>query len=165
MEIHMNKPGILATLVILMLVLAACPSTPTTPPPTTPPPTTTPPTTPTPTPTATSTPTPTPTPTPTGPSVTIDLVAHNIAFDLSTITVPAGAAVTVNFTNEDSGIPHNFAVYETSAAQQAIFQGQIITGPSSITYHFTAPSTPGDYFFRCDVHPTIMTGTFVVTSS
>jgi plastocyanin len=153
MEIHMNKSGILAMLVILVLALAACTSAPSTTPP---------PTTPSPTPTPTTS---TPTPTPTGPSVTIDLVAHDIAFNLSTITVLAGAAVTVNFTNEDSGIPHNFAVYETSAAQHAIFQGKVITGPSSITYHFTAPSTPGNYFFRCDIHPTIMTGTFVVTSS
>jgi plastocyanin len=97
------------------------------------------------------------------PSVTIDLVAHDIAFNTSKITVPAGAEVTVHFKNEDAGIPHNFAVYETRAAEHAIFRGKIITGPSSITYHFTAPSAPGTYFFRCDVHPTIMNGTFVVT--
>jgi plastocyanin len=158
----MNKSVILAMLVILALVFVACPSTPATTPPTTPSSTTTPPTT---LPPTTTPPTTLPPTTPTGPSVTIDLIAHDIAFNLSTITVPAGAAVTVKFTNEDSGIPHNFAVYETSAAQHAIFQGQVITGPSSITYHFTVPSTPGDYFFRCDIHPTIMTGTFVVTSS
>jgi plastocyanin len=38
-----------------------------------------------------------------------------------------------------------------------------VTGPTTTTYTFTAPSTPGSYFFRCDVHPTQMTGTFVVT--
>jgi plastocyanin len=81
---------------------------------------------------------------------------------MSTITVPAGAQVTVNFRNDDSGIPHNFAVYETSARLQVIFKGQIINGVASITYQFTAPTTPGNYFFVCDLHPTIMTGTFVV---
>ncbi len=99
-----------------------------------------------------------------GLSVTVGLIAKNIAFNTSTITVPAGANVTVDFDNEDSGIPHNFAVYDTPAAQNAIFTGQIITGPATIKYTFTAPSTPGNYFFRCDVHPTIMTGTFVVTA-
>ena len=120
--------------------------------------------TPTPTSTAAPTPTPTPTPTETGQSVTVNLVAHNIAFNMSTITVPAGASVTVNFDNQDSGIPHNFAVYTNSSATTEIFRGQIITGPATTTYHFTAPSTPGTYFFRCDVHPTSMTGSFVVTS-
>jgi plastocyanin len=93
----------------------------------------------------------------------IYLMAKDISFNLSTITVPAGAHVIVHFTNDDSGIPHNFAVYDSPAASTVIFRGQIITGVSSITYNFTAPSTPGNYFFRCDVHPTIMTGTFIVT--
>jgi plastocyanin len=92
----------------------------------------------------------------------IYLKALNIAFNLSTITVPAGALVTIHFTNEDAGIPHNFAVYKSSAAQEIIFQGKVITGVSSTTYNFTAPSTPGSYFFRCDVHPSLMTGDFIV---
>ena len=85
-----------------------------------------------------------------------------MAFDQSTITVPAGASVTMNFDNKDSGVPHNFALYTDSSASKSIFVGQIITGPATITYKFTAPTTPGNYFFRCDVHPTAMTGTFVV---
>jgi plastocyanin len=96
---------------------------------------------------------------------TIGLIAKNIAFNTSTITVPAGANVTVNFDNQDSGIPHNFAVYESSAAQNAIFKGQIITGPAKTTYAFTAPSKPGTYYFRCDVHPNQMNGQFVVTQA
>ena len=97
-----------------------------------------------------------------GGSITIDLSAKNIAFNRSTITVPAGAQVTINFKNEDAGIPHNFAVYDTSAAQTTIFKGNIITGVSSTTYTFTAPTTPGTYFFRCDVHPNQMNGNFIV---
>jgi len=108
-------------------------------------------------------PLPGPTPTPAPPSVqsvTIDLVAQGMAFDQSTITVPAGASVTMNFTNKDS-IRHNFALYTDSSASTPIFVGQIISS-SSVTYKFNAPTTPGSYFFRCDVHPTTMTGTFVV---
>lgn len=93
---------------------------------------------------------------------TINLTAQNIAFDKSTITVPAGASVTINFTNKDTGIQHNFALYTDSSAYTLIFRGDTITGPATTTYTFTAPSTPGNYFFRCDVHPTMMTGTFVV---
>jgi plastocyanin len=94
--------------------------------------------------------------------VTVDLVSENNAFDKSTITVPAGARVTVNFNNRDSGVPHNFAVYETEAAEKAIFVGQIITGLEKTEYTFDAPVVPGTYFFRCDIHPTQMTGQFIV---
>ncbi len=94
--------------------------------------------------------------------IVIGLIAKNIAYNTSTITVPAGANVTVNFDNQDSGVPHNFAVYDTSAAKNLIFRGAIITGPKKIAYNFTAPDKPGTYFFRCDVHPTIMKGQFIV---
>lgn len=97
-----------------------------------------------------------------GQNVNIDLVAQNIAFDKTTITVPAGAKVTINFDNRDQGIPHNFALYKDQNYTQAIFRGQNVTGPAKTTYNFTAPSTPGTYYFRCDVHPTQMTGQFIV---
>jgi plastocyanin len=92
----------------------------------------------------------------------VTLTARNMAFDQSTLTVPAGADVTLRFANNDSGVPHNVAIYETPAAATVIFQGKVIPGPQSITYTFTAPTRPGTYFFRCDVHPETMTGAFVV---
>lgn len=100
--------------------------------------------------------------TPSTAQVMVDLVAQNISFDKNTITVPAGAAVMINFDNKDISVAHNFAVYTDSTATKVIYQGQIVTGPATTTYIFTAPSTPGSYFFRCDVHPTMMTGTLVV---
>src|SRR4030042_3272348 len=128
-------------------------------------------------PTPTPTPAPvsrTPTSTPTGiiatptdgsasKNITISLSAQNLTFDKTTITVPAGANVTVVFNNKEV-IPHNLAVYETRAATKVVFQGKVITGPTIIEYNFTAPEKPGTYFFRCDIHPTTMTGSFVVTS-
>jgi plastocyanin len=133
---------------------AAPPGTTPTPTPTTAPPTTTIPATTTVPPTTTS---------PPGGAVDVYLQAKNIAFNRSTISVPAGATVNVHFDNQDQGVPHNFAVYTNSQATDKIFSGTIITGVSQTTYTFTAPSTPGNYFFRCDVHPTVMTGTFTVT--
>ena len=105
---------------------------------------------------------PAPMPAPGPQTVTVNLTARNLAFNMSTITVPASAMVVVNFNNQDAGVPHNFAVYTNSSAQQVIFRGQIITGPGMTTYTFTAPSQPGTYFFRCDVHFTMMTGQFEV---
>jgi plastocyanin len=133
-------------------------------------------TTPTETPLETGTPTPTETPAATettgvttaattaagGGIATVDLVADNMAFDTSTITVPAGAEVTIIFDNREDGILHNVAVYTDSSAAEEIYVGETITGPSVITYTFTAPEEPGTYFFRCDLHPEAMTGDFIV---
>ena len=94
-------------------------------------------------------------------NVTIDVVANGMAFNTSTITVPAGANVTINFNNMD-GIPHNVAFYENQDAKKAIFVGDVINGPKTITYNFVAPATPGTYFFRCNVHPLSMFGDFIV---
>ncbi len=94
-------------------------------------------------------------------NVTVGLMAKNIAFNTSTITVPAGANVTVNFDNQDANVPHNLAVYDSANLKTTIFKGDIITGPKTITYTFDAPTTPGTYYFRCDVHPG-MNGQFIV---
>jgi len=109
---------------------------------------------------AKTTPSSTPSPSTSGNNITI--TAAGMAFDTSTISVSAGAHVTITFHNNDSGIPHNMAFYTSSAATTVIYQGARTTGVSTITYTFDAPTTPGTYFFRCDVHPTIMTGQFIV---
>ncbi|MEX0763011.1 MAG: PQQ-binding-like beta-propeller repeat protein [Dehalococcoidia bacterium] len=114
-------------------------------------------------PAATPAPSPSPTGTPgNGDAVMLTITADNIAFDKDTLTAPAGAQVELELINEE-GLPHNVSVYETSDMQNEIFVGELITGPNAtITYEFTAPEEPGDYFFVCDVHPVRMTGTFVV---
>ncbi len=94
-------------------------------------------------------------------SVTISLVARDMAFSMERISVPAGARVSIEFENRDDGVPHNFALYENESAEDPIFIGDIVTGPASITYAFQAPTSSGDFFFRCDVHPTLMRGRFV----
>jgi len=101
--------------------------------------------------------------TPAGLNASVNLTAQNLAFSLSTITVQAGTQVKITFNNMDSGVPHNFAVYTDSSASTSFFKGPIVTGPVITTYTFTAPTTPGTYFFQCDVHPTTMTGQFIVT--
>ena len=125
--------GVLALIVSLTLVVAAC-SSPASP----------------------------PSGTSSGKPVQLKVTAQNFAFDTKTITVPAGAAVTITFVNNDASAVHNIAIYNDSTAATSIFKGENITGPKTTTYQFTAPSKSGTYFFRCDAHPTIMTGSFVV---
>lgn len=84
-----------------------------------------------------------------------------MAFDKYDIVVNAGQEVTVIFENKDVSVPHNLAIYKNKAATQAIFVGETITGPATITYKFTAPTTPGSYYFRCDTHPN-MNGALIV---
>ena len=91
------------------------------------------------------------------------LEARDVSYNTATVTVPAGALVTITFTNNDI-VTHNFAVYESAAAANVIFRGEIIR-PGTVDYRFNAPSQPGTYFFRCDVHPTFMIGDFIVTAS
>jgi glucose/arabinose dehydrogenase/plastocyanin len=106
-----------------------------------------------------------PVPAPTAPSTTrqVLLTVRNLAFDTDRITVPAGSNVVMTFTNNDANIPHNFALYTDKTAATKIFAGDLVTGVRTVAYTFTAPSVPGNYFFRCDMHPELMTGTFVVT--
>ncbi len=96
-----------------------------------------------------------------GQKIVIDLVAQNMAFDKSEIKVPAGAEVTINFTNKDT-VGHNFAAYSDQSAKTPIFVGKIINGPATTTYTFTAPATPGSYLFHCVPHAAFMKGQLVV---
>jgi plastocyanin len=90
----------------------------------------------------------------------VQLTAQGIAFSTSELALPAGGEDVIAFTNNDPGTPHNFAIY-TGQGGEAIFNGQIVTGPASTEYHFPAPA-PGTYHFQCDVHPTVMFGTVTV---
>jgi len=115
---------------------------------------------------ATPAPVPPPMPAPVpGRNLTIELVAQNLSFNMSTITVPESAGVKINFKNRDAFVAHNMAVYRNLAGGQTepIFVGRTIVGPGAIVYEFTSPAASGSYFFECDVHPQYMNGTFVVT--
>ncbi len=93
--------------------------------------------------------------------VTIHVAARDIAFDLSELTAPANSAFAIRFDNKDSEF-HNIAVYQDSSAQAVLFRGDIFQGPDVRTYQ--VPALPsGRYFFRCDVHPTQMTGVLEIT--
>lgn len=106
----------------------------------------------------------TPAATPTGAGQVLEIKAvPTFQFDQSELTAQADGKVTVRFENEDPGVPHNWAVYTDDSASEAIAGANesICTGPCSEEVTFDLPA-PGEYFFRCDVHPTQMKGTFIV---
>jgi len=87
--------------------------------------------------------------------------AGALSFSQTTLHAPAGTPFDLVFDNQAPGVDHNVAIYTNSSATSVLFRGALVTGPKVVTYHVPA-LPPGTYFFRCDVHPTQMTGTFIV---
>ena len=98
---------------------------------------------------------------------TVEVAARGIAFDTDEITIQSDGEVRVRFTNFDDATPHNIAFYVDESAAEPVSEGSV-----GITFDGTADGVQddtvfaipdaGEYFFRCDVHPTIMTGAFIV---
>jgi plastocyanin len=87
-----------------------------------------------------------------GPGGGLTVVAQNIAFDTQTIELPPDSAATITFDNRDAGTPHNISIYSDESLGEVLFQGEIVTGPTTIPYE-VGPFPPGEYYFQCDVHP------------
>lgn len=88
------------------------------------------------------------------------VVAQNLAFDTSTITLPAGQAATITLDNRDAGVQHNIMITTDSTLSTQLFNGELIAGPATIEYQIP-PLEPGEYYFLCLVHPN-MNGTVIV---
>jgi len=88
----------------------------------------------------------------------LDLEAKGTVFLQTCLVAPAGEPFTITFDNQDAGVPHNVAVYTDSAATESLFVGETFPGVATQDYDVDALDA-GSYFFRCDVHPTVMTGT------
>jgi len=95
----------------------------------------------------------------------LKVTAKNIAFDVSCLAAPAGQAFTIALTNDDNGTTHNLAIFSadpaTNPGAKVLFRGTQFAGVKSMTYNVSALAA-GTYHFHCDVHPTQMSGTFVV---
>lgn len=89
-----------------------------------------------------------------------EIVAAGVAFETDELTFTAGEATTLTLTNDDS-VAHNLAVYEDDSATKDLFVGAEVAGGGSADYDIPALDK-GEYFFRCDLHPSSMTGTALV---
>jgi plastocyanin len=96
---------------------------------------------------------------PTGTTVAVS--GHDFGFDPQCLAAPANTPFRIEF--HDTQGTHNVAIYTDNAASTALFKGDLVTGPRDVTYRVPALRA-GTYFFRCDVHPTQMTGAFVVAA-
>jgi len=92
-----------------------------------------------------------------GGEVVLDIIAKGIAFD-PTCLVAAPGSFTINFDNQDAGIPHNLDVLDQQG-NESLGATEIAPGPVQQTLNLKLDA--GTYPFVCDVHPT-MTGELVV---
>lgn len=90
-------------------------------------------------------------PAPAGDAIVI--VAKDLAFQPTAVTIPADAPVSIVLDNQDSA-PHNIAIADASGA--SIFKGEIVSS-AKVTNAVPALAA-GAYPFICEVHPN-MTGT------
>jgi len=97
-----------------------------------------------------------------GGPVNVTVIGRNSLFQPRTINASAGAEVTVTFDNEDAGVLHNIHFYANRNRSTSIATTDVKPGPAQDVLVFTAPSSPGNYPFICDVHPDTMTGNLVV---
>lgn len=78
----------------------------------------------------------------------IVVVAKDLQFATTAVTVKAGQAVDIVLDNQD-GAPHNLAIRDAAGAE--VFKGQIV---SQTTVDNAVPAlAAGTYTFYCEVHP------------
>ncbi len=95
-----------------------------------------------------------------GATITVETTQDQpLAYNPGTLDAAAGATVTVNYTN-NSNLPHNIQFFNgRDSSAPSLGASTVGTGPNNAqTVSFTAPTTPGDYFFWCDVHQNAMKG-------
>ncbi len=86
-----------------------------------------------------------------GGPASITLIAQDVAWDKTELTVPADQPFQIAMENKDP-VPHNVAIYESEERAQELFNGELLTQVGTITYDVPALAA-GPYYFICIVHP------------
>lgn len=90
----------------------------------------------------------------------INIGARDLGFTQPCMVANAGESFTIHFTNADA-MPHNVAIYNDSSKSNEIMRGEIQNGQGEIDYDVDALEA-GEYYFDCTVHPADMNGTLYV---
>ena|SRR5919198_5724511 len=94
-----------------------------------------------------------------GPAISI--TAKDISWNTNCLAIPAGPPASISVVNKDSGIDHNFAIYDSFSQTKKFFQTGRFSGVATRTDRLP-PLPPGRYYFQCDVHGPAMSGVFIV---
>ena len=88
--------------------------------------------------------------------------AASDGFEQTELTGPADDTFTIQFDNNDEGVPHNVQI--TDSKDKVVFEpadGETITGVASTVYNIENLKA-GSYGYNCQLHPATMTGTLTV---
>ena len=96
---------------------------------------------------------------PSGSTADVSISAVNIAFDQTEVSAPADREFTIEFANNDAGVPHNVEIKDDAGT--SLYKGEIFNGVATQVYEVPALAA-GAYPFICTVHPT-MTGTLTAS--
>lgn len=101
-----------------------------------------------------------PAPPPGAPTLQVDSVSITAGFNPNTLSVPANTPFTVQLTNSDPSVPHNFSIHKANPDGSDWLAPVNADGGQSATYSPPALA-PGSYQFFCSIHPN-MVGTLNV---
>jgi plastocyanin len=93
-------------------------------------------------------------------STSLKIVASNTTFDTNCLVGTANQPLTLSYENKDSA-NHGIVFLESHTSTDPFFRVDVFSGPRTQTVTIPA-QRPGTYAFHCQVHPTAMSGTFVV---
>jgi len=91
----------------------------------------------------------------------ITVVAEDTSFSVGRIEVQAGTTTTVRFENRDT-VAHTLTVYVAASPDGPIAADTGEVAPGETGEAVVLFSAPGEYAFRCEIHPDQMRGTIVV---
>jgi cytochrome c oxidase subunit II len=91
----------------------------------------------------------------------LQLTAHNISWNTNCLAVTQGQPFSITVQNQDAGIDHNFAIYDSPSRTKQLFSAPKFAGVATKTFDIPA-LPPGSYYFQCNVHGPAMSGVFKV---
>jgi plastocyanin len=99
-------------------------------------------------------------------TLTAPVGAANTGFAEKTLSVAADTDFTIEFDNQDAGIPHNVQIFEgtatTGTPAWAPPGDALVTGVDQATYEIPGLAA-GTYTYDCLSHPATMVGTLTVS--
>jgi cytochrome c oxidase subunit 2 len=93
--------------------------------------------------------------------VSVTSVGITQGFDPKELSIPADSAWSVNLTNADPAVPHNFSV-RAANPDRSDWEPEVNADGGGSAVYQPPPLAAGDYTFYCSLHPATMTGTLHV---